>query len=230
MKQKPVVLILMPALNEGNIIARTINDCYKNTDYNVEVLVVIDSKINPITLQAAKQTKARIINIGKGMGKGAAVRKALPYCKNNLVVQIDADYQFLPSDLPKMVEPLLSGVQVTLGTRYQQGAQVEKGSVSILKLLGSYFLSAVTSMFAHQSITDVMAGYKGFAPGVLPKLSPKVNHFGYEAELVLNAAKRHLVIKNIPISYKKREVGTSNVNSIKHGLLVLQTILEVGMR
>jgi len=225
---KTKVLILMPALNEGKTIVKTINDCLKIKTYDVKVLVVVDSKINEETLAAAKTTKARIINIGKGRGKGTAVRKAIPYCGNGIIVQLDADYQFIPADLPKMVEPLLHGYDVTLGTRYQRGSHIDKDSVSLFRLFGSYGLSAVTSIFAKQRITDVMAGYKGFNKGVLKILNPKVDHFGYEAELVLKAVKHKYKIINVPISYRKREVGRSSVSSIKHGFLVLRTIIDVG--
>lgn len=222
------ITILMPALNEGKTIIKTINDCYKHTQYDVDVLVVTDSKIKKDTLEAAKTTKARIIDIGKGKGKGYAVRKAIPFLKNDIIVQLDADYQFLPTDLPKMVEPLLQGYDVTLGTRYQRGSHIAKDSVSLLRLFGSYGLSAVTSIFAKQRITDVMAGYKGFNKGVLKKLNPKTDHFGYEAELVLKAEYYRMKIINVPISYRKRKEGRTSVSSIRDGLLVLRTIIGVG--
>lgn len=228
MKRKEKVLVLMPALNEGKTIIRTINDCLKLKEYDVKVLVIVDSKINKETLEAAKTTKAKVVNIGKGMGKGYAIKKSIPYCGNGIIVQLDADYQFLPSDLPKMIEPLLHGFDVTLGTRYERGSHMDKNSVSLFRLFGSYGLSAVTSIFAKQRVTDVMAGYKGFNKGVLKKLNPKVDHFGYEAELVLKAAYYKYKLLNVPISYKKRETGRTNVSSIKHGLLVLKTIIDVG--
>jgi glycosyltransferase involved in cell wall biosynthesis len=228
MKKLQKVLILMPALNEGKTIIRTINDCLKSKKFDVKVLVIVDSKINKDTLAAAKTTKATIINIGKGLGKGTAIRKAIPYCKDEIVVQLDADYQFIPADLPRIVEPLLNGYDVTLGTRYQRGSHIAKDSVSLFRLFGSYGLSAITSIFAKQRVTDVMAGYKGFKKGVLKKLNPKVDHFGYEAELVLRAAHYKMKILNVPISYRRREVGRTSVSSIKHGFLVLKTIIDVG--
>lgn len=229
MKNKKVkITILMPALNEGKTIIKTINDCLKIKNYDIKVLVIVDSKIKKETLDAARLTKANIINIGKGIGKGTAIRKAIPYCKDEIIVQLDADYQFLPSDLSKMVEPLLNGYDVTLGTRYQRGSHIDKDSVSLFRLFGSYGLSAITSIFAKQRITDVMAGYKGFKKDVLIRLNPKVDHFGYEAELVLRAAHYKYKILNVPVSYKKREIGRLSVSSIKHGFLVLKTIIDVG--
>jgi len=228
MNKKRKVLILMPALNEGKTIIKTINDCLKIQAYDMKVMVIVDSKISKDTLDAAKTTKARIINVGEGKGKGAAISRAIPYCGDEIIIQLDADGQFLPSDLPKMIKPLLHGFDVTLGTRYQAGARIDPGSVSIFKLFGSYILSAITSLFAKQRITDVMAGYKGFNSGILKILNPKVDHFGYEAELILKSVKYNYRLINIPISYKKRVVGSSSVNSVKHGFLVFKTIIDVG--
>jgi glycosyltransferase involved in cell wall biosynthesis len=226
--KKPTVTVLIPALNEEKTIERMIVDCLKMDKYDVTALVVIDSKTVDRTDIVAKKAGAKVV-YGKGLGKGSTVRSSIPYIKGEYIVQIDADYQFIPKDLPKMIEPLLKGYDVTLGTRYQKGAHVENGSVSALKLFGSYFLSLVTSIAAGQRITDVMAGYKGFKTKVLIDLNPKTNHFGYEAELVVRAAKKRYKIVNVPITYKKRIVGNSSVSSIKHGFLVLQTIIKTAL-
>ncbi len=228
-KQIPSLTILIPAVNEEKLIGKMIRDCLRLKQYAIQPLIVIDSKTTDNTKKVAEKNKAQVLHIGKGLGKGTAVRKALAHIKTPYVIQIDADYQFHPDEIPLLMEPLLDGYDVTLGTRYQQGASVEKGSVSLLKLIGSYFLSSVTTIFAAQRITDVMAGFKGFKTPVLKKLSLTTDHFGYEAELVISAAQKGYRIKNVPISYSARESGNSNVNSIKHGLLVLETILKTGL-
>ncbi len=71
-----------------------------------------------------------------------------------------------------------------------------------------------------------MAGFKAFKTSVLKDLDPRTDHFGYEAELVVRAANRKYKIINVPITYKKRAEGKTSVSSFKHGLLVLQTILQ----
>jgi glycosyltransferase involved in cell wall biosynthesis len=226
---KPRVTVIIPSVNEDKIIKKIVADCYKITDFTIDVFVIVDSKTTKQTITEASKSQAKVINIGKGQGKGYAIARAIPFVKNDYVLQIDADYQFVPSDISKLLEPLFHGYDVTLGTRYQKGADVEKGSVSFIKLLGSYGLSFVTSIFAGQRITDVMAGFKAFKTPVLRKLDPRVNHFGYEAELVIKAAQQKYKIKNVPIMYKKRTEGNSNVASLKHGLLVLETIITVGV-
>lgn len=227
-KKKATLTVLIPALNEEKLIGKIVKDCFEVKNYIVDVLVVIDCKTNDNTEQEARKYGARVI-WGEKPGKGSSVKYSLEYLKGDYVVQIDSDYQFVPQDIPKMIEPLIKGYDVTLGTRYQEGSNVEKGSVTLLKLIGSYTLSLITSLCARKRITDVMAGFKGFKTSVLKNLNPQVSHFGYEAELVIRAAQKKYKIKNIPITYRKRASGRSSVNSIKHGFLVLGTIMKTAL-
>lgn len=229
-KLKPSVTILIPAVNEEKLIGKIVKDSLKIKQYDIHVLVVLDSKTTDNTKKIAKKNGAKVLNIGKGLGKGTAVRKAISSIKTPYVVQIDADYQFHPDEIPLLMEPLLHGYDVTLGTRYQKGAWVETGSVTPLRIFGAYFLSGMTSFFAKQRITDVMAGFKGLKTPVLKKIELKTDHFGYEAEIVIRSAQKGYKIKNVPISYSAREAGNTNVNSIRHGFLVLGTILRTGFK
>ena len=225
-KQKPTLTILIPSLNEGKILTKVINDCKKIKEYKQQILIVIANKSTKATKDEAEKSGEKIINTGNRLGKGAAVKFAIPHIKTDYTVQIDADYQFLPEEIPQLITPLLNGYDVALGTRYQKGSKIEPDSVSFLRLFGSYALSLVTSIFVQKRVTDVMAGFKAFKTPVLKKLDPQVNHFGYEAELVVRAAKKGYKITNVPISYKKRNIGRSSVSSLKHGFLVLQTIIK----
>lgn len=227
---KPSLTVIIPAVNEESIIKKIVQDSLKHKQYKITVLVVIDSKTTDRTKPEAIKAGAKVIHAGSNKGKGAAFRYVIPYLKSDYAIQIDADYQFLPSEIPKLIEPLRKNYDVTLGTRYQKGAYVEKESVSVLKYFGSLFLSLATSLFARQRISDVMAGFKAFKTPALKKIAPTTNHFGYEAELVIKAAQNNYRIKNVPISYKKRTSGRSSVDSIKHGALVLETILRIGFR
>ncbi len=225
---KPHVTVLIPSLNESKNIKRIILDCLKIKKYRLDVLVVIDSKTSDDTDDVAKKAGASVV-YGKGAGKGSTFKSSIPHIKGDYVVQIDADYQFMPYDIPKIIDPLLVGYDVSLGTRYEKESSIEKGSVSITKLIGSFFLSMTTSIASFQRVTDVMAGFKAFKTSVLRELDPQTNHFGYEAELVIKAAKKGYKIINVPISYKKRTNGKSSVSSIKHGFLVLGTIIKTAI-
>src|ERR1051326_5382820 len=122
------VTVLIPAINEEESLYEIIQDCQKITEYSITVLVIIDSKATSGTRKTANNSKATVIDIGKGRGKGKAIQQAIPYIKTEYTIQIDADYQFIPNEIPKLLQYLDSGYDVVLGTRYEKGAHVENGS------------------------------------------------------------------------------------------------------
>lgn len=227
----PFVSVIVPAYNEEKNIEKIIKLILKETSIKKHILVAVDSKTTDKTASIANKFKdVEVLLTKKTKGKGDVIKQAIKGLKGDFAVQIDADSQFLPIDIPKLIKPLLNGYDVTLGTRYQKGAHVQKGSVSLIKRLGSLFLSTITSLFVGSAVTDVMAGFKAFKTPVLRSLHPKTSHFGYEAELVIRAAQKNYKIINIPITYKKRVIGQSTVNSLKHGFLVLGTIIKTGLK
>lgn len=226
----PFVTILIAALNEEKNIPRVINGLKVLKNLKLEILVVIDSKTTDKTQEVAEKLGAKVIHTGKWKGKGAALRLAQKYIKGDYVVQMDADYQFLPKDLPKLIAPLLNGYDVALGSRHEKGSIMEEGSVTRFRDFGNYLLSFATTIASGQRVSDVLAGFKAFKTPVLKDIKFKTDHYGYEAEEVILAAKKRYKIINIPIEYKKRIKGGSNVMPIKHGLMFLETIIRTAQK
>lgn len=225
--EKPFVTIMIAALNEEKNITRVIKETLKLKEITSEVLVVLDSKTTDNTKGVSEKAGARVIHTGKWKGKGAALRLAKKYIKGDYVVQMDADYQFLPKDLPKLIKPLLDGYDVALGSRHEKGSVIEEGAVTKFRDFGNYLLSFAATIAARQRISDVLAGFKAFKTPVLKNIHFQTDHYGYEAEEVILAAKKGYKIINIPIEYKKRIKGGSNVSPIKHGLMFIGTIIKV---
>lgn len=225
---KPKVTAFLAALNEEKNVAKTVKECFSLKDYDMEVFVVLDSKTTDNTAAVAKKAGAKIIDTGRWRGKGYALRKALKYATGEYIVQIDADYQFLPRDIPRMIKALEKGYDVALATRYRKGAHVEADSVTPLRRFGIFVLALATSVFSGTLLTDVLAGFKVFRADVFRKVKFKVDHYGYEAEEVIRAHQKGFKIVEVPVHYKKRIVGNSKLVPFKHGFLFLQTILETG--
>lgn len=228
-KKKIKVSVFLAALNEEKNVAKTVKECFSLKNYKMEVFVVIDSKTTDKTAEVAKKAGAKVIHTGKWIGKGAALRKAQRHATGDYIVQIDADYQFLPRDIPKMIQALENGADVALATRYRKGAKVEKGSVTPLRRFGIFFLALATSVFAKTLLTDVLAGFKVFKAEVFQKVKFKESHYGYEAEEVIRAAQKGFKIVEVPVHYKKRIVGNSKLVPFKHGFLFLKTIIKTGL-
>lgn len=223
----PFVTIMIAALNEEKNIAKVVKECLSLKNLKTEILVVIDSKTTDRTKEVAEKAGARVIHTGKWKGKGAALRLGQKYIRGDYVVQIDADYQFLPRDIPKLINALVNGYDVALGSRFEKGAKMEKDSVTALRQFGIHFLSFATSIASGQRVSDMLAGFKAFKTGVLKDINITVDHYGYEAEEIIKAAKKGYKIINIPIEYKKRIAGNSKLTPIKDGIMFLNTIISV---
>lgn len=220
---------MIAALNEEKNIERTIRETLEIKQCPLEVLVILDSKTIDKTATVAKKSGAKVIHTGPWFGKGAALRLALPKAKGEIIVQMDADYQFMPYDIPKLIKPLLNGYDVALGSRYEKGGVVEKGAVTITRAIGIHLLSLLTSVFCGIRITDMPAGFKAFKTKVLKDINMQIDHYGYEAEVIIKAAQKKYKIICVPVNYKKRVMGNSKLIPFKDGFRFLKTILRVGI-
>jgi glycosyltransferase involved in cell wall biosynthesis len=161
----------------------------------------------------------------KNQGKGAAFRKGIDSAKGKYIIQIDADLQFQPEEIPHFIDKLQT-YDIVVGSRFNQGS-IEKGSVSLVNLFGNWLMSATTTVFSGIRVTDIMAGFKGFRANIAKKLNLSTSHFGYEAEIIVKAGKYDYSVFELPITYKKRTIGSSSVNPIQDGLKVSSTVIRL---
>lgn len=226
MKQ-PLISVIIPAYNEERNITKVIKNVAKlKKEYAIEIIVVDDGSKDK-TAQVAKKAGAdRVITYEKNKGKGGAFRVGIDAAKGDYIVQIDADHQFQPDEIPLFVKALQEGYDVVCGTRFDNGT-VEQGSVSKVNLFGNWLMSTVTTFFSGMRSTDIMAGFKGFTKDAARKLDLVTPHFGYEAEIVVKAGKLGLQVKEVPITYTKRTSGSSSVHAVKDGIRVSYTIAKM---
>lgn len=225
--KSPLISVIIPGYNEEKNIASVIKDVAKlKKKYQIEIIVVDDGSKDKTAAVAKKTGADKVITYKKNKGKGGAFRVGIDEAKGDYIVQIDADHQFQPNEIPLFIEELLKGSDVVCGTRFNQG-MVEEGSVSKVNLFGNWLMSFVTTFFSGIKVTDIMAGFKGFTKEAAKKLDLITQHFGYEAEVVVKASKLNLKVKEVPITYTKRAFGTSSIHAIKDGIRVSYTIAKM---
>lgn len=222
-----LISIIIPGYNEEKNIASVVQDVLKlKKQYAIEIIVIDDGSKDK-TAEIAKKTGAdSVISYKKNKGKGGAFRVGIDHAKGQYIIQIDADHQFQPNEIPQFIKALQEDYDIVCGTRFNKGT-VEEGSVSIVNLFGNWLVSFVTTFFSGIHVTDIMAGFKGFTKEAANKLDLKTAHFGYEAEIIVKAGKLGLKVKEIPITYKKRIFGQSSLNAIRDGIKVTFTIAKM---
>jgi len=222
------VSIIVPAYNEEKNLPVVVDSLRKLSGYDFEIIIVDDGSKDK-TAEVAKNLGTKVISYSPNRGKGAAFREGIPHATGKYVIQIDADHQFQPADIPVLLKSLEAGSDIVLGSRFK-GGTVEKGSVSKTNSFGNWVMSFAVSVFSGQRVYDIMAGFKGFRREVLRALNLKTDHFGYEAEIVVTGKSRGYKIDEVPIKYTRRVDGVSNVKKFKDGSLVLCTIVKTKIR
>lgn len=219
------ISVIIPSYNEEKNIKKTIDRVRKiGPDY--EIIVVDDGSIDN-TFKVANDAGAIAFRLKKNTGKGAAFRKGIEEATGDVIVQVDADSQFMPEEIPKLIQPILDDkADATLGSRFTKGSVIEEGALSARNKIGNYGDSLLTSIACRHRVTDVQAGFKAFKGKELKEIKFREDHFGYEPELVILAKKKGLRIVDVPIFYKKRRGGQSNINFLKDVYIISKAIIR----
>ena len=120
--------------------------------------------------------KSTVVRHPENRGKGAALRTGFAACREPIVVIQDADLEYVPEDLPKLVEPIAAGVaDVVYGTRYHDAAD-QTGRRRFR--LANWFLTALSNRLTGLRLSDMETGHKAFRKEVLDSIEIVENRFG----------------------------------------------------
>ena len=144
-----------------------------------------------------------------------------------MVVVQDADLEYDPSDLPSLLEPILSGeADVVYGSRYLNDVPQDP---SFLHRFGNQLLTWASNLFTGLRLTDMETCYKMIPRPLLQSLEIQQNRFGFEPEVTAKLARRGVRIKELPIRYEGRgyEEGKEDRLARRRQRLLLHRSLPV---
>jgi len=162
-------------------------------------------------------------------GKGAAIRAAIPHVDGDIVVIQDADMEYDPADVPRLIEPLRAGVaDVVFGSRLS-GGQPQRAYL-FWHLFGNRLLSLLTNVLFNTTLSDMESGYKAFRTEVLRSLDLRQNDFTIEPEITAKVCKRKLRIYELPIAYYGRTYAEGKKITWRDGFRAVQVLVGERMR
>jgi len=209
------LVVILPALNEEENIVDVLNRIPKKMD-NVDVIekIVIDDGSTDRTKELSEKAGAIVVSHPQNMGLGVAFKTALREVlerKADIMVQIDADGQFKPEDIPKIIEPVLTGeAHMVSASRFADPNLIPE-DIPPVKKWGNFQVSRLVSFLAGQKFMDVSCGFRAYGREALLKLNP-IADFTYTQEVFLELVYKGLIIKEVPVEVKgKREIGESRV-------------------
>jgi len=161
-----------------------------------------------------------------GKGKADAVREGFKHATGDILMILDADLTVPPEDLPKFYNAIASNKGDFInGTRLVY--PMEKQAMRFLNYLGNQFFSWLFSFLLEQKFNDTLCGTKVLFKKDYEKLIKNREYFGDfdpfgDFDLLFGAHKLNLKIVEVPIKYRERVYGTTNISRFKHGWILLK--------
>lgn len=205
------VTISIPAFNEEKTLAQllhSIKPVMDKTKYKYDIQVVDDGSTDN-TAQVAKSLGAKVYSHPHNYGLAETFRteiKQFLESPSNILVHIDADNQYLPEDIPRLITEVENGNDLVLGNRFAGGIE----SMSIIKRLGNMAFSRVISKIIRFKVGDCQTGFRAFNRKVASKITIASDHT-YTQEQIIKASREKFKIKEIPVRFLKRSSGKSRL-------------------
>ncbi len=219
--------IIIPVYNEANTI-REILTRVKRVPYEKEIIVVDDGS-NDQTSKILKEENEgiKILTHPKNIGKGAAIRTAIPHITGDIVIIQDADLEYNPSEYGNLIKPIIEGMaDVVYGSRFLGGPH---RVLFFWHFLGNKILTTLSNMLTDLNLSDMETGYKVFRSEILRKIKIKSNRFGFEPEITAKVAKMKCRIYEVPISYWGRDYTEGKKIRWKDGLAAIYWIIRFNL-
>lgn len=210
----------IPALNEEKSIERVVSTIPREIPGVDEVIVlVVDDGSWDRTADLARAAGAVVVSHAQNRGVGAAFRTGLAKATDlgaDIVVTLDADGQFNPADIPKLIDPILKGeADFVTASRFMDPALVPE--MPATKRWGNDFMARWVSSLTHKRFRDVSCGFRAYSKNAYLRLN-LLGNFTYTHEVFLTLAFADVPIQEVPIRVRGvREHGKSRVaNNLFH--------------
>tara|TARA_B100002051_G_scaffold244418_1_gene251012 strand:+ start:594 stop:1283 length:690 start_codon:yes stop_codon:yes gene_type:complete len=225
------VTVIIPVKDEEDGLSFLVKD-FQDSDfrkeYEIDFIFVIDGRTSDHSRVFAAQLSGKVIDQRETHGKGAAIRQAVEFWKLNptpYTVFLDADGSYSFESVSLIVDKLVNGADVTSGSRFLSKKYRPIG-MSRLHYFGNIVLSKISSFRNRRKISDLCTGLWGFNFRALNSLNFMSKGFDLEAEIAGLIRRNRLNHEEISVSWSQRKGGSSKLNSIRDGTIILLRILR----
>lgn len=215
---KKIIKVIIPAFNEAQSIGKVIAEI---PDI-VSEIIVVDNNSTDSTSEVAKKAGATILS-EKRKGYGYACLKGMEYISKidpkqhpDIVVFLDGDYSDYPSELTKIVAPIIEDdIDFVVGSRVKELR--EDGAMTFPQIFGNALATSLMKLFFNSTFTD-LGPFRAIKYDKLLALEMEDKTYGWTVEMQLKALRKKYTYSEIPVPYRNR-IGVSKVSGTVKGAI-----------
>lgn len=224
------VLVVIPAWNEADVIGPVLEDVRRHLPAGIDVLVVSDGSTDQ-TAQIARDSGVKVLDLPLNLGVGGAMRAGYHYAHRHgytHVIQLDADGQHDPRDVPVLLDEAKGGADIVIGSRFAGTGEYD---VKGLRKLAMVVLSTVLSRVCHTKLTDTTSGFKLYGPRALELFwnDYPAEYLGDTIEALVMAARADLAITEVGVTMHPRAGGQASHDALRSAIHLLRALLALAV-
>lgn len=224
MNNSPRILVIIPAYNERESIVSTVDSVVRaGYDY-----VVVNDGSTDDTLDICRKKNINVLNLPQNLGIGGAVQAGHKYAQQygyDIDVQVDGDGQHDPAYIYKLVDRIIAGADLVVGSRFLE--QTEGFQSSFLRRVGITWLSGVIKLVTHQRITDPTSGFRACNVRAIDLFCKKYPADYPEPDSIVSALSRGLNVAEVSVVMKERQGGSSSISGFSSVYYMIKVTLAI---
>lgn len=229
--------LIVPAYNEvGNLrrlVDRTMAALRSEADdWTFGILLVVSDRSSDGTVELASELEREVPEVSmllktSNFGFGNALKDGLDHADGDVLIPFMADLSDDPHDVPKMVEKIREGYDVVYGSRFVDGGSAE-GYPPLKLFYNRAFNNLIRLMFGigERDVTNAFTAYRREVIETVDMSSLRSESFDITAELPLRAAIEGFETTEVPVSWRSRDSGVSDLNATRMGPVYLSRVFE----